>query len=123
MKLACGRGEGQGGCRGHRDVASTAFGAEKFTEVRFAALSGAGANLSRRSWEGAAAGVDVYTFGRWQLARRILWAVSKVFFTRKPSHPSASNTLGLRRGQETNQTPQIHAPRRPSDGSLAGRTP
>ena len=82
MKLACGRGEGQGGCRGHRDVASTAFGSEKFTEVRFAALSGAGANLSRRSWEGGAAGVDVYTFGRWQRARRIFCGYIPAFSTR-----------------------------------------
>ena len=71
MKLACEFGRRVERVEGHRDVASTALGAAKFTERCLAALSGAGANLSRRSWEQPAAGVDVYTFGHWQLARRI----------------------------------------------------
>ena len=72
MKLACGVGRRFQRVRGSPRRRVDGVGADKFTGAVYAALSGAGANLSRRSWEQLAAGVIVYTFGRCQLARRIL---------------------------------------------------
>ena len=48
----------------------------------FAALSGAGANLSRRSWEQVTGNVNVYIFVRWQLARRIFKGYIPAFSTK-----------------------------------------
>jgi hypothetical protein len=82
MKLACGVGRRVQSVRGSPRCRLDGVGGAKFTEAVSSISAAQERNLSRRSWERPAAGVDVYTFVRWQRARRIFWGCIPAFFNK-----------------------------------------